>query len=361
MSSRTKWWIASQLRFAAGLRPWPLLLAALVAGASPLVAQPAPNEDPLITSACDASLAKELAVQGLNPVWEAAEPLSSAEIPSLGFSTSDMASAIDATVGNYMNLYGIPGGAVAITYQDRLIFAKSYGYIAVPQEVFAEPDSRFRAASVSKSITAMGILKQVHDGLIKLDDTPFPFANVPTIIGGTPGNLFVPGTFNKDLATITVDDLLHHAGGWDRNVAPDLTGYDVLQALAAFETSLTSKPQGPPDCTSLLSYVESQPLQFTPGTETHYSNVGFCALSEVIREHGGGSYIDYLTTNVLTPLGMVDTALGQTPIGLQLDRESTSTTPRTPRRHRSFRPTRSSPRPTARSAPSRRRRAPAPS
>ncbi len=314
--------------FRAVVRPRLALRAVIAAGAIagagvPGAAARQPEAEPQITPACEASLVKEVAVAGLNPVWVSAAPMSKSEIPSLGFATADMAAAIDPTVGNYMNEFGIAGGAVALTYRDKLIFAKSYGYIQAASGAFAEPDSRYRWASVSKSLTAMGVLKLVHDGKVKLDTTPFPFANVPTIIGGGLGNLFVPGTFNSELASITVDDLLHHAGGWDRNVAPDLTGYNVLQALAAFETSRTGAASGPPDCTNLLSYVESQPLQFAPGTETHYSNVGFCALSEVIREYGGASYIDYLTANVLTPLGMTDTALGSTPIGEQLDREST--------------------------------------
>ncbi len=294
------------------------LLAALPALAAPPHGDGAP---PL--SACDVSLAQQVAVQGLSSVWEHATSLSSPTIPSLGFATTDMASAIDATVGNYMNEYGLPGGAVALTYKGSLVFAKSYGYMDVANALFAEPDTRFRTASVSKAITAMGVLKLVHDGRVSLSDTPFPFGNVGTIIGGTPGNLFVPGTFNSELASITVDDLLHHAGGWDRNVAPDLTGYDVLQGLAAFRTARTGTPSGPPGCTGLLAYVESQPLQFTPGSETHYSNVGFCALSEVIRERGGSSYVGYLTANVLAPLGMHDTTLGATPETEVLDREAT--------------------------------------
>ena len=81
---------------------------------------------------------------------------------------------------------------------------------------------------------------------------------------------------------------------------------------------------GPPDCTTLMSFVESQPLQVIPPTkETHYSNVGFCALSEVIRETSGVSYLDYMTANVFAPLGMPDTTLGATPEqSRQLDRES---------------------------------------
>ena len=122
-----------------------------------------------------------------------------------------------------------------------------------------------------------------------------------------------------------MNDLLHHAGGWNRaNRAADLESYQTLQPLASFLTGVKHTQSGPPDCTTLMSFVESQPLQVIPPTkETHYSNVGFCALSEVIRETSGVSYLDYMTANVFAPLGMPDTTLGATPEqSRQLDRES---------------------------------------
>ena len=206
----------------------------------------------------------------------------------MGFATADMADAIDSTVGNYVNPYGIPGGAVAITHKNQLIFAKSYGYIDVGKVQFAEPDSRFRTASVSKPITAMAVLKLVHDGHISPADHPFSLSGVGSVIGGP---------YNSALSApsgLTIDDLLQHTGSWDRNVGPDLEGYNTLQTIAGL-----LKSAGPPDCTTLLRYVESQPSQFIPGTEAHYSNIGFCSLSEVIREKSGTSFFDYLNANML--------------------------------------------------------------
>jgi len=255
-------------------RASPGILAILLMGFLPGRAQVPSARDALPDlPACEQSLAQQVAVTGLNPAWVSLKPLSNAVIPSMGFATPDMASAIDATVGNYMNLYGFPGGAVAMTYKNHLIFGKSYGYVDVDNALFAEPDSRFRTASVSKPITAMGIMKLVHDGQLSLNDQPFPFSGVGPVVGGAYNTALSPPSGP------TVDEILHHAGGWDRDTGPDLTGYDVLQSIE----SLFPGSSGPPDCTNLLRYVEAQPLQFTPGTMTDYSNIGFCALSEVIR------------------------------------------------------------------------------
>ena len=333
MKSRAKW-VAGILAFAAAMlaggRSWGLPQDA-DPGAWPSGAQVADEPDGGVT-ACDKNLLKAVSVKGVDPAYTSKEKFSSALIPSVGFATADMAAAIDPTVANFMNIYGIPGGIVAMTYKDKLIFAKSYGYVDEATLDFAEPDSRMRVASVSKALTAMGILKLVHDGKLKLDDHPFPFAGVGQIIAGTPGNLFYAGQssagnpyYKKELTQITVNDLLHHAGGWNRDEAgaPDLTGYPVLQMLATFLTEKTGKPSGPPDCTSLLGYVESQPLQVTPPLkQTHYSNIGFCALGEVIQETSGKSLGDFMKSDVFTPLGMTDTSLGSTPGIDRQDRES---------------------------------------
>ena len=327
-------WIAATLAIAAAILPaWTRSLGlpqetdpdAWASGAQPA-------DDPEGAPTCDKSLLKAVAVKGIDSAYTGMEKFSTALIPSVGFATPDMAKAIDPTVANFMNIYGIPGGIVAMSYKDKLIFAKSYGYIDAQSGDFAEPDSRMRVASVSKALTAMGIMKLVRDGKLTLGDHPFPFAGVGQIIAGTPGNLFYAGqssadnpNYNKQLTQITVDDLLHHAGGWDRDEAgaPDLTGYPVLQMLASFLTDKTGKPSGPPDCTHLLGYVESQPLQVAPPKkETHYSNIGFCALGEVIQETSGKSYFDFMNADVLKPLGMTDTTMGSTRSTERQDRES---------------------------------------
>lgn len=327
-------WVAGILAFAAAIltggRGWGMPQDA-DPGAWPSGVQVADEPEGGAT-ACDKNLLKAVSVKGIDPAYTSKEKFSSPLIPSVGFATPDMAAAIDPTVANFMNIYGIPGGIVAMTYKDKLIFAKSYGYVDEATLDFAEPDSRMRVASVSKALTAMGIMKLVHDGKLKLDDHPFPFAGVGQIIAGTPGNLFYAGQssagnpyYKKELTQITVNDLLHHAGGWNRDEAgaPDLTGYPVLQMLATFLTEKTGKPSGPPDCTSLLGYVESQPLQVPPPVkQTHYSNIGFCALGEVVQETSGKSLGDFMKSDVFTPLGMTDTSLGSTPGIDRQDRES---------------------------------------
>lgn len=290
-------------------RPTRLVAIALTWSALQMNAQP-PAPVP-----CDQAVVNKIAVKGLDPK-KLTFPVSSLTIPTLGFATEDMASAIDPIVGNYMNQNGSAGGTVAMTYNNHLIFAKSYGYADLTNGLFTQPDSRLRIASVTKSLTAMGILKLVHDNELlvvagsgwPLGDQPFNPPGFGAPIGGTRQTWIEPAT---------VSDLLYHEGGWNE----DYEDYDTLSAV---ETVLGTG--GPPDCQTLLRYVESRAKtssDFTPGNGQIYSNIGYCALGETIRQlSGASSYMDYMQSNVFTPLGMNDTLLGSSKQADQLDREA---------------------------------------
>jgi N-acyl-D-amino-acid deacylase len=273
------------------------------------------NAQPPAPVPCDQAVVNHIAVRGLNPK-ALTYPVSSLTIPSLGFATGDMAAAIDPLVANYMNQNGSAGGTVTMTYNNHLIFAKSYGYADLTNHLFTQPDTRLRVASVTKALTAMGILKLVHDYIPlertapgwPLNEQPFSPPGFGSPIGGTRQAWIEPAT---------VSDLLYHEGGWNE----DYEDYDTLNAVEGVLGTA-----GPPDCQTLLQYVESRPMtksDFVPGNGQIYSNVGYCALGETIHLLGGAaSYLDYMNTNVFTPLGMNDTLLGSSKQADQLDREA---------------------------------------
>jgi CubicO group peptidase (beta-lactamase class C family) len=78
-------------------------------------------------------------------------------------------SAFDTTMKDFMTSRDISAGALAITYHSRLVFARGYTWSDVNAPA-THPTSLFRIASLSKPITATGILKLVEDKKLKLDD-----------------------------------------------------------------------------------------------------------------------------------------------------------------------------------------------
>src|SRR5215212_11051615 len=80
----------------------------------------------------------------------------------------------DLSVRDLMGKYAIPGGAVAVVRDGKLIYARGFGYADAENKTPLQPDALFRIASVSKPITGVAILKLVEDGKLRLDDRVTP-------------------------------------------------------------------------------------------------------------------------------------------------------------------------------------------
>ena len=129
------------------------------------------------------------------------------EIPITGSAVPGMAS-FDSFVTDFMRKLAIPGGAVAVMRDGKLIYARGFGYADVENKTLVQPDALFRIASVSKTLTAAAIMKLVEDGKLQLEDRV-----APLIAHLTPA----PGaTVDPRWEQITIRHLLNHAGGWDR-------------------------------------------------------------------------------------------------------------------------------------------------
>ena len=87
-------------------------------------------------------------------------------------SGSDL-SNIDAGINSYINKYKIPGLSLAVTQNDRLVFAKGYGMADQASNTIVTPKSRFRIISISKSITSSAIIKLKQEGYFNLLDKVF--------------------------------------------------------------------------------------------------------------------------------------------------------------------------------------------
>ena len=81
--------------------------------------------------------------------------------------------AFDRLVPELMHRYNLPGGALAIVKDGRLVFARGYGLADIQNQEPVQPDSLFRIASLSKQVTAVAALKLVEDGKLDLDENAF--------------------------------------------------------------------------------------------------------------------------------------------------------------------------------------------
>lgn len=186
---------------------------------------------------------------------------------------------MDHAIAGLMEDWRIPGGAVAVTYQGRLVYARGFGYADTLTKRLVDPTARFRIASVSKPITATAIMTLVEAGKLTLTDHALSHLDH---LRPPPGTLFDPR-----LDSITVAQLLYHTAGWDasRSGDPFLQTHLIATTLGI---------PGPPSGADMVRYMLRQPLDFRPGTRYAYANIGFATAGRVIESVSGQPYEAYV-------------------------------------------------------------------
>ena len=191
--------------------------------------------------------------------------LAAQEAPKTGREVPELAS-FDQQVAALLQKYNAPGAALAVMRDGKLILARGYGWADVEGKTPVQPDSLFRIASLSKMFTATGIMKLVEEGKLSLDT---PALEILNQLKPAAGQKTTP-----QFAKVTVRQLLWHAGGWDRNKAPG--GYDPM-----FRNNLVTGDLGvasPAQCSDIIRWMMSRPMDFEPGQKSAYSNFGYCIL-----------------------------------------------------------------------------------
>lgn len=134
-------------------------------------------------------------------------------------SATDIA-IIDNDINAYMTKYSIPALSIAVTKDERLVFAKGYGLADQSANIKVTPNSIFRIMSLSKSITATTIMKLIEEGHFKITDKVFGSGSV---LGTKYGTIVVNGVkqYKAGVTSITIQNLLEHQSGWGANSDPE--------------------------------------------------------------------------------------------------------------------------------------------
>lgn len=178
----------------------------------------------------------------------------------------------DEFINAQLREQNIPGLALAIVKNGKVIKAEGYRYADLERKTPITPLTVLKIASVSKQFIATGIMVLVQDGKLSVaDPVSKHITDVPAAWKG-----------------ITIRHLLTHTAGLVRE-AP---GVDI------------SKFQ--PDIDVIRNAYDA-PLLFAPGEKYQYSNVGYFILGEIIRRVSGHPWADYIDEKVFKPSGMIST------------------------------------------------------
>jgi len=199
-------------------------------------------------------------------------------------SQNDIAS-IDNAVQNFMTTYNIPGVSIAITKENKLVYVKSYGKMSASDNTPVTNKSLYRIASVSKPVTAVGIMKLLEANKLTLDSKVFG-------TGGILTNEY-PSANLSQVGDITVRHLLHHStNAWPND------GNDPMFKQPTYNFS------------QLITWTLNNYNAATPRGNYRYSNFGYCLLGRIIEKLSGKTYEQYLKDEVLTPCGITKMTTG---------------------------------------------------
>jgi len=205
-------------------------------------------------------------------------------INSFGQSRSDkeLKKNIDALIESYAH-YNRFVGSILISKDNHIIYQKSFGYADLDGHKKNTEKSIFSIASLTKSLTAVGIMKLVEEGKLTLE---------------TPISNYFPDFMPDHSKSITIQHLLNNSSGMGANIGRT---DDNGNGLMPEETSITFD--------ELLEKFKDSKLKFEPGTAYDYNNFGYLLLAQIIEKVSGQTYADFMEQAVFKPSGMKNTTV----------------------------------------------------
>ncbi len=192
-----------------------------------------------------------------------------------------------------MKHHNIVGVSIAVVHNNMIDWAKSYGWADVAEKRPVTEKTLFQAASISKSLNGVGVLKLVQDGKLDLHadinqylkSWKFPYDSVS---GGRP---------------VTIAALLSHSAGLTIHGFP---GYAKGDSIPSVQQILDG--QKPANTQAVRSFIK-------PDSSVVYSGGGTTITQLIVTDVTGLPYDEYMQKNVLDPMGMKSSTYKQPPVG----------------------------------------------
>jgi CubicO group peptidase (beta-lactamase class C family) len=185
---------------------------------------------------------------------------------------SPAADPVDAFVTAEMARRHIPGVAVAVIRDGKLLKSTGYGKADLEHDIPVTPETVFKIGSVSKQFLATGIMLLAQDGRLSVDDS------IGKHITDAP----------ESWRGITIRHFLTHTSG----VIREGPAFDPLKVQAD---------------SIVIASAFASPLVFPTGTKYQYCNVCYFTLAEIIARVSGQSWDAFLAERVFKPVGMAAT------------------------------------------------------
>jgi len=179
--------------------------------------------------------------------------------------------ALDRTIASELESRGLVGLSAAVMIDGKIVLAKGYGK-AVAGGAPVTPETPFAIGSITKQFTCACVLKLAEAGKLHVTDKVAKY---------------YPGLTRA--SDITLLDLMNHVSGYRDYYPLDFVDRPMARPIAADE---------------LIRRFAGGPLDFEPGSRYSYSNTGFVILGRVVEKVSGKTFGQFLTDEILVPLGL---------------------------------------------------------
>lgn len=207
-----------------------------------------------------------------------------AQAPPSSAGAGDPFDGVRATIRQAMAERGLASVSVAAAAEGRVVWEESFGWADREGRVEATPHTPYSLASISKPITATGLMVLVERGAVDLDRP----------VGAYLGRAELAG-HGGDASAATVRRVLAHTAGLPLH-------YQFFYDDGGY---------GPPPREETIRRYAF--VAHPPGTEFQYSNLGYGVLDHVVSRVSGKAYADFLRAEVFLPLGMTRSSVGLPP------------------------------------------------
>ena len=191
----------------------------------------------------------------------------------------DVTQKVEPRVESYLREMMIEqrfAGVALVARNGQVVHANGYGRATTDVENTVE--TAFHVASVTKQFTAAAIMQLVEQQVLRLDESI---------------NAYLPEHYRSPVwQSVTIHHLLSHSSGIT-DYALTRPYYDVVDGFCLGDT-----------VDGMIREAMAKDLEFAPGTEHEYSNIGFTLLGIIIEQQTDTPYAEYLRDNILDPLGM---------------------------------------------------------
>jgi CubicO group peptidase (beta-lactamase class C family) len=177
----------------------------------------------------------------------------------------------------------IPGLSIAVVRGGEVVYARGFGFRDVERGLAATPRTVYGVGSVTKSFTAIAVLKLVEEGRLSLDDEVSKYVPLRLEARGRPIRIHHLLTHSSGIPALAyAEAFIRSQLGLDGTWLPVAKAEDVISFMSDY-----------------AEWVHAE-----PGTRYFYLNEGYVLLGYVVSKVSGMRYEDFVRKYILRPLGM---------------------------------------------------------